>query len=82
MPHRQHYSVTATVPESEERRFHSYAEADERFAELSRAATSEGRELVSESYWRRSYRAEGGPTQEIALDARGLGDCDNRCGGA
>jgi len=78
---RHHYSVSASDPQPDERRYHLFAEADSRFGELSEESVSAGRRLVSESYWRRRYAAEGGPNQDLAIDDCGLVDCDGRCGG-
>jgi len=83
---RHHYSVTLS-PDGDERRFHLFAEADERFNQLCGASEASGRRTVSESYWRRHYSSagegsEGGAEQHIALDDRGLTPCDELCGGA
>lgn len=77
---RHHFSVTTVAGSSrQERWFHLFAEAQERFDEEAEAARGRGLEERSSDYWRKHLAGPEGAA-ELALDDVGMVVCGPLCG--
>ena len=79
---RHHYAVTVRRPDgSEERWFHTFAEAESSVEEHVAGARQAGQAVADHGYWRKRLGSAGSEAAtELSLDDAGLRACGPLCG--